>query len=123
MSQLPVETLRVDRNWLARFVPPNTETSMLEVVGDSMEPTLADGDVILVRHDIDVDDVARGGVFVISLDGFIMVKRLQIGPKGEIWVLSDNDRYERVAVPASEAAERVIPHAKVFWSGGPLKKR
>lgn len=118
-----METLRLERTWLSRYVPPNTPVSMIEVTGDSMEPTLRDGDILLVRHDIERDDIARGGVFVLAVDGYIMVKRLQVGPKGELWVLSDNERYKPITVPADELADRVIPHARVFWSGGPLTSR
>lgn len=65
--------------------------SVIRVEGDSMEPTLADGDEILV--DRDRRDVrARGGIFVVRLDGVIMVKRLHRAIGG-IEVRSDNPGY------------------------------
>ena len=65
--------------------------SMIRVEGDSMEPTLSDGDEILV--DRDRRDVSgRGGVFVIRLDGVLMVKRLRKAV-GAVEVISDNPAY------------------------------
>jgi repressor LexA len=65
--------------------------SMIRVEGDSMEPTLSDGDEILV--DRDRRDVSgRGGVFVVRLDGVLMVKRLRKAVGG-VEVVSDNPAY------------------------------
>ena len=62
--------------------------SMIRVEGDSMEPTLSDGDEILV--DGDRRDVrGKGGIFVIRLDGVVMVKRLRPAVGG-VEVVSDN---------------------------------
>ena len=65
--------------------------SMIRVEGDSMEPTLSDGDEILV--DGDRREVkGRGGIFVIRLDGALMVKRLRPAVGG-VEVASDNPGY------------------------------
>lgn len=62
--------------------------SMIRVEGESMEPTLSDGDEILV--DRDRREVrGKGAIFVIRLDGTLMVKRLRIA-LGGIEVVSDN---------------------------------
>jgi SOS-response transcriptional repressor LexA len=65
--------------------------SMIRVEGDSMEPVLADGDEILV--DRDQREVGRrGGIFVLRLDGVLMVKRLRVAVGG-VEVVSDNPAY------------------------------
>ncbi|MBO9624031.1 MAG: LexA family transcriptional regulator [Sphingomonas sp.] len=65
--------------------------SIIRVEGDSMEPTLSDGDEILV--DGDRRDVkGKGGIFVIRLDGTLMVKRLRPAVGG-VEVVSDNSVY------------------------------
>jgi SOS-response transcriptional repressor LexA len=62
--------------------------SMIRVEGDSMEPTLSDGDEILV--DRDRREVrGKGGIFVIRLDGVLMVKRLRVAVGG-LEIVSDN---------------------------------
>jgi hypothetical protein len=65
--------------------------SMIRVEGESMEPTLSDGDEILV--DGDRREVrGKGGIFVIRLDGVLMVKRLRPA-LGGLEVVSDNPAY------------------------------
>ncbi|RYD90819.1 MAG: S24 family peptidase [Sphingomonadales bacterium] len=65
--------------------------SMIRVEGDSMSPLLEDGDEILV--DRSQRAVGRGGgVFVLRLDGELMVKRLRPAVGG-IDVLSENPSY------------------------------
>jgi len=62
--------------------------SMIRVQGESMLPTLADGDEILVDGDRRVPGT-RAALFVLRLDGELMVKRLRaLG--GEIEIASDN---------------------------------
>lgn len=85
--------------------------SMIRVKGDSMLPTLADGDEILVDRDRRRVE-GRGGVFVIRLDGELMVKRLRTGIGG-IEVISDNPEWEMRVVPV-RALEVV---GRVAWLG------
>lgn len=88
--------------------------SMIRVAGDSMEPTLRDGDEILV--DGDVREVrGRGGVYVIRLDGLVMVKRLRLA-LGGVEVVSDNDAYP-VRHCRREAVEVL---GRVAWLGRAL---
>jgi repressor LexA len=81
--------------------------SMIRVKGDSMLPTLADGDEILVDRDRRRVE-GRGGVFVIRLDGELMVKRLRLG-LGGVEVISDNPDWETrlVAMRDLEVVGRV----------------
>jgi repressor LexA len=65
--------------------------SMIRVTGDSMEPTLVDGDEILVDGDRRRVD-ARGGIFVVRVEGELLVKRLRPAVGG-IDLVSDNPAY------------------------------
>jgi repressor LexA len=83
--------------------------SMIRVEGDSMSPTLEDGDEILVdREQRRVE--ARGGIFVLRLEGVLMVKRLRKAVGG-IEVVSDNPDYATRVMPAG--AVEVI--GRVAW--------
>jgi len=84
---------------------------MIRVQGDSMMPTLEDGDEILVDRDRRRIE-GRGGVFVIRLDGELMVKRLRTGVGG-IEVISDNPDWDTRVVPAK--ALDVV--GRVAWLG------
>jgi len=66
--------------------------SLIRVSGDSMAPTLADGDEILVDHHDDAGRL-RDGIYVLRIEGSLVVKRLAVGPGGRISVRSDNQAY------------------------------
>lgn len=66
--------------------------SAIEVAGDSMLPTLADGDQIVV--DMADCERLRDGIYVIRLDDALLVKRLAINPATRrISIISDNGAY------------------------------
>ncbi|MBX3563733.1 MAG: S24 family peptidase [Sphingomonas sp.] len=88
--------------------------SMIAVQGDSMSPLLEDGDEILVDGD---QRVVRGcgGVFVLRLDGELIVKRLRPAVGG-IEVVSDNPAYPMRFVRAGE----IEVLGRVAWLGRAL---
>ncbi|AEG50533.1 putative phage repressor [Sphingobium chlorophenolicum L-1] len=82
-----------DANWLRHLGVRPQKISIIRVDGESMAPTLSDGDEIMVDHDDDATRL-RDGVYVLRLDGVLMVKRVALGPRrGLFSVLSDNPHY------------------------------
>jgi len=112
--------MTVSRDWLARYVPNGARVVVIEARGDSMEPTVDDGDLLFVEMGIDTDSIAAGGVFVINVGDLVMIKRLQILLNGDLRVSSDNQAYAPETIPAAELEEKVMIHGRVFWVGGPL---
>jgi len=84
--------------------------SLIKVKGDSMEPTLASGDMILVDRSRNFID-PQGGIYAIVIDDMIMMKRLQVLGQVRISVLSDNPRYE----PIETNSDDLIIDGKVLW--------
>ena len=83
------------------------QAAIVRVRGDSMEPGLIDGDLIVVdraRRRVD----ARGGVFVIRIEDAVMVKRVTRGRDG-LSVVSDNPD----ASPVPDGPVAVI--GRVVW--------
>jgi hypothetical protein len=82
-----------DAKWLRRLAGGAAKLSMIRVEGDSMVPTLADGDEILV----DLGDGAerlRDGIYVLRLEDALMVKRVALNPAGRrLTIASDNPAY------------------------------
>jgi hypothetical protein len=64
------------------------QASIVRVTGDSMAPGLLDGDRLLIDQASRAPD-ARGGVYVLRLDGALMVKRVRVNGK-RLCVSSDN---------------------------------
>ncbi len=111
----PVGHLRFAQGWLRELGLTPGALSALTVAGDSMEPTLRDGDEILVaRADSDPAGRLRDGIHVIRRDGVLQVKRLQFGT-GQAAVISDNHAYPSdMAVPLDE----LDVLGRVVWKGG-----
>jgi phage repressor protein C with HTH and peptisase S24 domain len=82
-----------DAHWLRHLGVRPQRVSIIRVDGESMAPTLSDGDDIMVDHDDDATRL-RDGVYVLRLDGVLMVKRIAMGPlRGRFSVVSDNAHY------------------------------
>ncbi|WP_374126895.1 helix-turn-helix transcriptional regulator [Sphingomonas sp. 28-62-11] len=82
------------------------ELSIITAQGESMLPTIADGDDMLVdRGDQRVG--ARGGIYVLRLQGVLVVKRLMTRG-GSIDVISDNPAFPIITVTPDDAALDVI---------------
>jgi phage repressor protein C with HTH and peptisase S24 domain len=84
-----------EENWLRRLTSSKASSlSIIHVLGDSMEPTLHDGDEVLVDLG-DGQSRLRDGIYVLRKDGALSVKRIAIEPQGrKISVTSDNPTHQ-----------------------------
>ncbi|RVT40131.1 S24 family peptidase [Sphingobium algorifonticola] len=82
-----------DPVWLRGLGVKADGLSIIRVDGESMAPTLSDGDDIMVDR-ADGAERLRDGIYVLRLDDVLMVKRVALGPqRGRFSVLSDNRHY------------------------------
>lgn len=83
-----------DPKWLRRLgTSDGKNLSIIEVQGDSMAPTLSDGDEILVDRG-DSGRRVRDGIYVLRRNDTLMVKRLAVAPSGKsVEIRSDNPAY------------------------------
>lgn len=93
-NERPVGSYIFDRQWLRNVGQQNADDlSIIKVSGDSMQPTLVDGDDILVRR-ISGSARASDGIFVLDRDNALIVKRLAVNPSsGLLTISSDNPAY------------------------------
>jgi SOS-response transcriptional repressor LexA len=63
----------------------------INVLGDSMEPTLNDGDIIFINRQL--NDITKSGIFAISTDIGLFVKRVHLKSDGRLDLISDNEHY------------------------------
>ena len=87
-----------DRNWLRQVAQAEpADLSIVKVSGDSMAPTLVDGDDVLVdRSDRGQQrgQRLRDGIYVLRRDDTLLVKRLALAPtSGTLTISSDNPAY------------------------------
>jgi phage repressor protein C with HTH and peptisase S24 domain len=101
-------------DWLRRLgISPRFARAMFSR-GDSMEPTIRDGDLLLV--DESVDRVVDHGIYVVIYQGMVVVKRIQLRRDGALVLKSDNSLYDEEIVPAEEASDVQIA-GRVRWFG------
>lgn len=113
-------TLAFKREWL-RYRGVNPKNLMvIFAAGDSMWPTIDDGDVLLV--DRSKAEPADGQVFVLTSAEGAIVKRLVLGPLGGWIIRSDNDdktaHPDRLLARSDLNEHRII--GQVIWRGGDL---
>lgn len=105
------------RKWLRyRKLDPD-RLALVFARGDSMEPTIHSNDTILV--DMAQTQIVDGSIFVIRLGDELYAKRLQKLPDGGIHIISDNDGYTMLRVPAAEMPTLQVI-GKVVWIGHDL---
>ena len=104
-----------DRRWLKALTGATAEhLSIVRVEGDSMAPTLGDGDDVLLDHR-DSGQPLRDGIYVLRIDERLLVKRLAVHPMGRhVTVQSDNPAYPDWP---DFAIEDVACIGRVIWAG------
>lgn len=83
-----------DRRWLRRITRARPEQlSLIRVKGDSMAPTLVDGDDAMIDHS-QADPRALDGIYVLRRDDSLLIKRLALAPtSATLTISSDNPAY------------------------------
>lgn len=109
----------INRNFLRDMSINPQKAALLKVRGESMEPTLADGDMILIdRGDT---DVSKDGVFVITREGATSVKRLMQRGKGTVMIISDNQALYPPERVSSATADQFRVIGRVRWHARTLR--
>lgn len=80
----------------------------INVIGDSMEPTIKDGSIIFI--DREDRNIVNGGIFTIRTNGGVFVKRVRVTTQGDIELISDNKAYpiEKVSKEEIEIIGKVV---------------
>lgn len=91
-------------DWLRQNMSHTSgQLASIRVRGDSMSPTLIDGETIII--DTAVRRVDSPGIYVIDMDGDRLVKRVDRKLDKSLVVKSDNVAYEPETLPAGRAHE------------------
>ncbi|MEO5587596.1 MAG: S24 family peptidase [Novosphingobium sp.] len=112
-EETPFGAFGVTPQWLREQGLDPAMLSAIAVAGDSMEPTLRDGDEILVDR---TPKAPRDGIHVLRVDGALLVKRLETGRPGLVVLRSDNRAYDSIELAPAEI--EVI--GRVVWKSGRL---
>lgn len=113
-SEQVVDHLAFRADWVKMALGvPVSSLALINVTGDSMEPTLSNGDLILI--DISVVSVDDSGVYVLRFDGKLKVKRLH-SKADSVDILSDNPRYPTETL-RGDLLQELNVIGRVVWCG------
>lgn len=90
------------------------QSSIISVIGDSMEPPLQEGDILLVDHR--QNQVTDDGIYILRIDDRLMSKRLQRLIDGAIIIMSDNPVYKEQTIN-KDATGEIAVIGRAVWVG------
>lgn len=103
------------KDWLARTGLRARQLALVCAAGDSMEPAINDGDVLLI--DTAKRQPVGGHIYVLRISDELRAKRLQRLIDGSVRVSSDNKIYADEVIDASDLDQLHIL-GRVVWKGG-----
>lgn len=110
-----VDSLAFKRDWIVRALGLDpARLALIDVAGDSMTPTISNGDLILL--DTRPMTHRAEGIYVISHDNALLVKRLRVRLNGDVEIISDNPRYGSETI-TGEQLTRLRIVGRVVWQG------
>ncbi|MDD5171217.1 MAG: S24 family peptidase [Syntrophales bacterium] len=114
-SEAIVDLLVINRTWVRKQIGADpANLSFLYVEGDSMEPLLRPGEMILM--DLSAANVPVDGIYVIRFDGHLMVKRIQREPGNVLTVSSVNPAYKPIKLDFGDGRDLAVI-GRVVWHG------
>jgi phage repressor protein C with HTH and peptisase S24 domain len=112
------EFIAFRHDWVRAVLGIQPEDLIMETaVGESMRPTIRNGDLLLV--DTTDRTVSSFGVYVLEIGGERLVKRVQRKLDGSLVLISDNDTYQPDQVTGA-MLEDVTVIGRVVWGGGAI---
>ena len=99
--------------WLSRKGLVADQCAIISVMGESMEPALPDGCVILI--DRNRRRRRSGQIFVVRTEDALIVKRLGKDKKGNWQLLSDHEQWEPAPWPEDAAVIGEVKWSAVEW--------
>lgn len=114
-GEKPMFSMAFRRYWVENYLRATpTDLSVISVKGDSMEGVLNDRDVILLNTS---DTQASSGLYVLRVDGDLVVKRVQRLPGGILRVISANEAYATFDVDLNNPPADFGVIGRVVWFG------
>lgn len=111
-----VDLMGVSRVWFKENISQIRENGyeIITAAGDSMEPTLKNGDLVVIDR-FDTEITKRDGVFCVLIDNDLYLKRVQRVP-GSLRFISDNRLYDPFEIRLAEVESRVIVFGRMVNS-------
>lgn len=116
LNEEPGDTLVFQTGWIKQQGLDPSELAIIHVAGNSMHPTLSQGDIVMI--DKSKRDDKRDGIYAIQHDNRVRVKRLIYRLNGNVEIISDNNSYPPEVVDNTDSQISINVIGKVVWRGG-----
>lgn len=109
----PAGIMALDKGWMFDNLGRSGDGfASVQVHGDSMEPTLWNGDTIVIDTRVDRIDVS--GIYVVKAGANVLVKRIQLKFDGTLVLKSDNAAYEPETLSTADAVAMKV-QGRMVW--------
>jgi len=115
-SDLLGDFLLFKKDWIRNVLKANAENlGLITVMGDSMEPTLFAGDIVMV--DLNSKVLGINGIYVLIVRGMLQVSRIQRRIQSDaVVIMPDNSLYDSETLSTGQA-ELLKVVGRVIWYG------
>lgn len=113
------------KEWINNLGLSDHTLEVVKATGKSMEPTIFEGNVLLIDRTDSTPSPMRSKIYVVKYDNIAMIKRVNVQPDGYLLESDNPDKreYKDIFVPTSPA-NTLLPTFKVLgrviWRGGTL---
>jgi phage repressor protein C with HTH and peptisase S24 domain len=104
------DTMVFSRSWLTSKGNPKTMV-LMDVMGDSMEPELKDGDTVLLDHS--QTSIHAGSIYALGLGDTLLIKRIRRQPR-KMELISTNPDYAPIVLQGDEL-ETLRILGRILW--------
>jgi len=114
-DETPMFSMAFRRYWVENYLHCTpTDLAVISVKGDSMEGLLNNKDVILLNT---ADNQPTSGLYVLRVEGDLIVKRVQRLPGATLRVISANEAYPTFEVDLNNPPNDFDVIGRVVWFG------
>lgn len=112
----PIDHLAFSRRWLAQQGISAGDCALITVSGDSMEPALYNGDLVMI--DQRKTQIRSGRIFAFHDGDELRIKRIEVIPDTALILRSDNPKHppeHRTGEAMNDISQNIL--GQIVWSG------
>lgn len=104
------------KDWFNKHIHAlKSSLAVMTANGDSMEPTIKNGDMLLV--DTSQNQARTDNIYIIRINDCLAVKRVQCIPGNKLQIISDNKTYNPYILDLTDESQKAVIIGKVVWYG------
>lgn len=117
-TEIVVDLLAISKTWASKSLKPFSDLNNLafiHAVGDSMNPTFNDGDVLMI--DTGEKSISADKIYVLQAHQRLFIKRVRQRLNGEFEISSDNPSVKTIDILDGQHDVEVLGRVVWVWNG------